>query len=410
MNLLQLARAAETLVQDVPAVTVDGARCQHATDKTSPCDLCAAACPSRAIQLDGGPVLDLSRCIRCGLCLNTCPAGVFDGADGAYRLLNCASKLVERRHVEIACAHHPDPSHGARGVDAVIQTDGCLSSLGASSYLGLLALGVETARVRLDACPDCPLRLMQPTIERTVQRAGALAMASSLSGRTIGLAESGSRLFRAKRLVVSVKNPPLSRRHFLRLAIPPAESAVDLLVERAEPQVSGPRSAPRERRRLLRALRRLPSPRQDAVLDDAEFTRLSASPACTACDLCARICPTGALELHKAEDAFALRFVAADCTNCGLCVEACSAGALSRSGAPSLPEVLQGECATLRSGPLQRCAKCHAAFSGDARDGLCPLCAARREQPFGAAIPDAVLKRLPDHVRARLQALPENRP
>lgn len=419
MKLIQLARAAETLeklIEDVPAVTVDAGRCQRAADKTSTCDLCVAACPAHAIQLDGAPALDLSRCIRCGLCLNACPAGVFDGADSAYRLLKCAAGLVERSIVEIACLHHPDPAHGARDVDAVIQTDSCLSTLGASSYLGLVALGVQQVRVRLDACPDCPLRQIQPAIERAARRADALATATSRAKGVSPVSERNPRLFRAKRPVVSVKNPPISRRAFLRFAIPVSETLVDQLVQRAEPQVSGEsgkKSAPRERRRLVRALRMLsmPAPYQNAALDDDEFTSLSASQACTACELCARVCPTGALEMHGTGATFALRFSAADCTNCGLCLDTCGAGALCRAGAPKLADIVRGERVTLRSGPLQRCAKCHTAFSGNRGDGLCPLCAARRQQPFGGVLPDALLKRLPDHVRARLQAHPpESRP
>jgi formate hydrogenlyase subunit 6/NADH:ubiquinone oxidoreductase subunit I len=318
-------------------------------------------------------------------------------------MLHCADRLIDRATLEIACKHHPEPARGARGVDAVIQTDGCLSSLGASSYMALLALGVEQVRVRLDACPDCPLRLMQPAIERSVRRADTLTSAGGRAGRSVVIAEHGPRL-KAKRPVFSVKNPPLSRRSFLRLAIPQSETIVDQLVQSGEPQVSGERSAPRERRRLLRALRLLPALSLDAQLADEEFTRLSASEACTACELCARVCPTGALELHKTDSTFALRFSAADCTNCGLCLDTCAVAALSRSGAPRLSEVIGGQRSTLRSGSLQRCTKCHAAFSGESSGGLCPLCAARRQQPFGGNVPDAVLKRLPENVRARLEA------
>jgi Ni,Fe-hydrogenase III small subunit/NAD-dependent dihydropyrimidine dehydrogenase PreA subunit len=49
------------------------------------CHACAAACPTDAISLEGGPKLDLGRCLFCAGCQEACPAGaVTHGGD--YRL------------------------------------------------------------------------------------------------------------------------------------------------------------------------------------------------------------------------------------------------------------------------------------------------------------------------------------
>jgi formate hydrogenlyase subunit 6/NADH:ubiquinone oxidoreductase subunit I len=50
---------------------------------------------------------------------------------------------------------------------------------------------------------------------------------------------------------------------------------------------------------------------------------------CTGCDLCARVCPTGALKVSELESQWALQFQIGQCVGCGVCIEACSSGALS---------------------------------------------------------------------------------
>lgn len=395
MNLLQLALAAEKLTQERPPVNLDAMRCHHVKDKDSPCNLCVVACPTEAIGLDGGVHVEADRCIRCGLCLHTCPTGVFSGYDGTHALLRCVDRLVDREIIEVACQHHPDPARGKRDVDAVIQTNGCLSAMSTAAYISLLALGVNEVRVRLDACADCPLRIVQPSLEKTVAQADAL---NADRDGGIRIAEAG----RAKRPVYSVKNPPVSRRGFFRMAAMQTESAVDELAPRQEMVYdSGP---PLERQRLIRALSRLDGLQPDAPVPDNSFIQMQASDDCTACGICARVCPTDALQIHTDADHFDLVFKPANCVNCGLCFTYCDPDALSAGGQPTYAEVISGQERTLIQGPLRYCHKCGAAFKSGNDDKLCPVCAARHENPFGVNLTPAVLKRLPEAARKRIQS------
>lgn len=404
MNLIALAQSAEALVQAQPPVLVEAQRCQHARNKASSCDLCVQACPTNAISLeDRAPIVTASDCIRCGLCLNYCPAGVFDAYDPSYNLLYCATQIDKKNSVEIACPVHPDPARGDAGVNAVMQTSRCLAAYGLSTYLGLLALGVEQIHVRLDACHACPLRLLEPHARDTAARANTIASPTAEPDRVV-VVDRGEASEWVARPVCAEKNPTLSRRNFFRLLSLQAEDDLNRLAQRDEPQVAGLISAPRDRRRQIRALRVLAQSQPDRVVIDDELVVLEADDRCTACEVCANVCPTGAIAIHKEEDRYALTFAPADCTRCGLCLEICEPDALRYGRSPLLSELVREQPLVLRSGALQRCTKCHTTFAGPGENGLCSFCATRRRNPFGLNLPETLLKALPDDVRARLEA------
>lgn len=368
MNLVKLALAAERFTQSQPPITVRPMQCVRARDKSAECDRCVDACPAGAIRLEGGVQLDAEACIRCGLCLHACPTDVFSGTDDVHRLLFCTSQLVDRETVEVACALHPDPATGDPKTDAVITTTGCLAALGASAYVSLAAQNVREVRVRLDACAACPLATLQPSIEATIDHADAL-LAGLGDGRRVSIAEPVQRP--KHRQVYSIKNPPVSRRGFFQAL---SQRGRDIL-----PTLEGVS----ERHRLIEALRQLAPDDQDQPMPGSDFAALTISDACTACTTCVRICPTGALEFARNEEAFQLTFSAAACVNCGLCIKYCEPGALQHGGSPSIGIVIAPYAAILHEGALTRCSRCNTPFAGHSDDGLCPICTYRRQNPFG---------------------------
>ncbi|MBZ0296395.1 MAG: 4Fe-4S binding protein [Anaerolineae bacterium] len=377
MNLVQLALTVEKLTKESPPVTVDPMLCLHSRNKNATCDICVRACPVGAIQLDGKPEVDTEACIRCGLCLHNCPTGAFEGRNNTYRLLRCAEQLVDREVIEVACSMHPTPAIGDGGVDAVIVTDGCLSALGPSAYAGLLALGVGQVRVRLDACAQCPLAMLQPHIQKTLSDVEALP---GVEGR-VDVAAVPQRT--KKRTVFSVKNPPMSRRGFFKkLSRQDVTSAADIAPNDVE-HVEG-QHAPRERQQLLNALRVIAPPQ--APVAGEGFTHFSISSDCTACAVCARVCPTGALQFEKQEDTFQITFASGDCVDCGLCMSYCEPGALQEDGLPIVQELVDSTPELLHAGELHRCSRCGMPFAGDSQNGLCPVCAFRRNNPFGRRV------------------------
>ena len=153
-----------------------------------------------------------------------------------------------------------------------------------------------------------------------------------------------------------------------------------------------------QRARVLAALRQLRGP--GTSLDDVSDLLLPSASlvatGCTACGVCVRACPTGAISLEKAEQTsvngggtFTLTALASRCFDCGRCVALCPSGALVRAG--QLDWALLADAGTgtgtIASGSVHRCARCGDDFASGQSDQCCPICQFRLENPFGSRLP-----------------------
>lgn len=406
MNLLQLALAAEELTHQNPGLQVEPARCVRSLNQHATCEICVTTCPTGAITLDGNhPTVDMDSCIKCGLCQHACPTGAFESSNHTYHLLNCITRIPDHEIVDVMCAHHRQPDKAARDSDAIIQINGCLAGLAPSAYVGMVTTGVQQIRVRLDACADCPLRILQPHIEHTLTNAATILMAFDHPDRIQMVTEDAPHW--RQRPHHHAKNPPLSRRGFFSMLAPDTTSAAAEIAPQVEPPPTTEKHPPLERRRLLRALGRLEArpPDPETRLNAAGFATFTVADGCTACEVCARVCPTAALQVEKTPPTFSVIFSTRLCTDCGLCVDLCEPGVLHRAQPPLAAALQTDQAEALHTGSLQQCPRCKSWFSGDGSSKFCPVCDFRRQNPLGAKLPNALLDTLPGKTRDRLRRL-----
>lgn len=392
MNLLGIASAAEQLaaVLERPPVTIESKRCVRARNRAAECETCVQVCPAGAISIEDGVRIDLDACVSCGACYHTCPAGVFSGRDDLRNILTCIDNLVDRDVVEVMCAPHPSTLALSARTDAVIRVEGCLASLGASAYIGMLALGAGQIIVRTDHCADCPLHDTQCAIQSAIDSAQGILAGRGEASRLLQQQDAPQPRKGANRPVHSSKNPPLSRRKFFSRFSLNGEEAIRMILPTDEGLDDAESNTPRERRRLLAGLALLPPAKQDDPLPDGlPFARLSVAEGCTACGMCGRVCPTGAIQFFKTDDRFAVSFASGACTRCGQCIMFCEPGVLQRDGTPTPSELIAAEPVVLAIGDAKRCERCGTLFVGAGT--LCAPCEFRRQNPFGMRTPPSAL-------------------
>lgn len=325
------------------------------------------------------------------------PAAASDQLAPLVRWLAWQPDPVE---LHVGCADGPDRLP-ARRRDAVVLLATCAADVPLSGWLELIAAGAVTLTVH-ERHPEADLAPLADAraLLRSAGHPGALAI--------VGAADA------AAPVIVPPAAPP-RRRGRVRprratavgtLTLP--RRAVLAPVARARP---GARDRPEtERSRLNRVLEHFritlpapaavpgaasqPSSPEVALASAPPRVALLDAPGCTACGVCVRACPAGALSLVDLAPTGlrALHQEVAACTDCGRCVDLCPEHVLHRSPTPGWDAVLTPDVHEVARTATRHCERCGAAF-GSARPvtpggrALCSVCEFRRAHPFGSAPP-----------------------
>lgn len=323
------------------------------------------------------PALDESACARCGACLHGCPTEVFSqSVPQEARLVKSADALPEQV-IAVVCPLHPAPDRSVAPGAIVLRHTRCLVGLGCADLLALAQDGRRTVWLDDAPCANCPLAVNQAEIARHAHEASALL---SAAGKPVAVrcasTLSAPTARPAARPVVDGSQPRVTRRGLLRAFLPPATEAPgpDEPPEPEPTRWSHGKRFPPQRRALLRRLRRWTARDADAV---APFPSVRIDEGrCSACELCARFCPTDALHFTTDGDGFSLAFEAARCVGCSICVMACPEDAVMLDASMAFA-VLTGDPVTVAVGNLLPCSGCGAQTAHRPRDAQ-PTCHACR--------------------------------
>ena len=385
---MSLFDAAEFIVEsDRLSVNFDSQRCLHAFSNLSNCEACFEICPVNAIHPGKPPDFEKASCVNCMACIPACPVSAFDAVDAIPALFKCAARSRETT-IELICQKNSQPELGSEISHIAIRIRGCLAGLGSSAYLGLTALGKKEIILRLEDCDNCELGILKSQIHHQVTLAHHLI--SPQANQSITIIEDVENLnLESRRSLWDADNPPLSRRDLFRLASQTEElTLVKTLVSNSDIQGQTPG---RDRLRMNAALKQL----IDQNLIDQAFSHESFNYAlllvnsdCSACGVCARACPTGALHFNQKESHFQLEFSPLDCINCAICQNICTEDAIKMNLNPSISEIFQQDgIQMLIKGDVIRCSRCGVWFSPKQGETYCRTCNFRVQHPFGSRTP-----------------------
>jgi ferredoxin len=359
------------------------------------CDRCVQACPVQAIELHAGaPALETAACVDCGACLPACPTDVFSQRVSPEGLLvQAAEQAYRAERLAVACAVHPNPAQCQAPVQRVLRHSRCLASLDVDHLLALTREGRRDVWLDDTSCTSCAIGQARRLILKTAEAANILLSGSSRPGNVHLVSEQPDDLRRdgASLPVTQAIPRSLARREiFARFTRLGEEAWNEAFTDR--PSAT---SIPASRQRLLRQLQAW-SPAPEAALPVATIPFAAVqvnSDTCSACGLCARLCPTEALRLDKLgahddaesaatpadqaenQNAWQLSFQPAVCIACGICALACPEQAVSY-GDELLASALHGDETALADGHLTTCTSCGAALAAWPQEqrALCYAC------------------------------------
>ncbi len=352
-------------------IRVESSRCVVSQAARARCRRCEAVCPADAIHLEARqPHLDAARCISCGLCLTTCPTGVFRLEGLAWSdLLSKLALQAEGGALTLRCAYAK--------AEAEVSFP-CLGMVDADVLLALAAQGVHHLTLRTAECASCPLRggdRLQAALDEVEQRR---KVEMKVVWERVE-AEAEVDLEGTLRELGSPWARKLDRRGFLRLLGAGLGTAATRPLSPFLPQegeASEKQHAKLTPTRLV-LLHAVPS-----VEEAPTFPTYRIGAACDDCQdadaLCVRFCPTGALQRESEEGVIRFTLRPELCLDCGLCADLCPRQAISR-GEPAPG----GAPLSLRTFETIRCRRCGRETIA-AEDGLCPAC--RRESDLHAML------------------------
>ena len=305
---------------------------------------------------------------RANIATGPAPGGPASDHDDLTSLLRWLADQPDSPSIGLVCAHETGPIRPPTDMVAV-RLDGCAGELSLASYLEVAGGGTSQLTV---LAPDCP-------------ELGAIRATLAVANRLLGPHSDICRLVdtvKKRRLrhaqVYELHRLPLSRRRLLFLT---------RLDHAWMPDVHAD-----QRTRVLAALRQLSTP--DACLNDMSDVLLPSASlvasGCTACGVCVRACPTGAISLEKSSaggvGSFSLTALVTKCVDCGRCVALCPSGALVRTGQLEWARLADGGTEAIASGSVRRCERCSEDFAGTEASQYCPICQFRLENPFGSRL------------------------
>ena len=350
----------------------DVALCVRATSKFSDCTKCIDACPESLSLVDNLPSFPLATGVEAAASVGVCPTEAFSLSD--FSTTEFFFSFLESK-VRLISPKFNVP---------------CISILSVEHLISLALASDETISIDLSTY-DVSSILFEDITKRIEEVNFILSSFSEKQLETNYVAEEVSK----EQEVTKVEDVPTSRRSFLGNAslkgVIKHKKTFDDAVDADEMQhfkidssiISKikDKNLPDKRKILLTTLKHANLPDIFEVLPQEEVSFVSQKfidESCTNCQICYRICPTGAL---SSNGKFSLiHFDAMLCVKCHLCHDACEPDSIGLQDGFEIKEFFEPKQRTLATFDIKRCNECGNNFTYTGGEQACPRCMVEEEE------------------------------
>jgi formate hydrogenlyase subunit 6/NADH:ubiquinone oxidoreductase subunit I len=355
-------------------VTLEAGKCVRALSKFSECSHCVTICPTEALKVEAEalPSLNLSLCVSCGACNGVCPTEAFKLDD--FDPTNFFFEFASDDDTLISCRKNV-PCIAALNTEHIIALSGLKGSL----------------TFDMGHCEGCDIaHTCRPRIESVADEANylleALEQPASITLADVKYEASGGKGTEKDRRSffksINLKNAMQTKLDFDR----EVEMATDERIEHSLDAVHiaqlRQKHLPDRRKLFFTALKRMKKPSVYHVIDAEEvsFTsqKILDTDSCTACQMCYRICPTGALTSDNKNSK--IDFDPFLCIKCHLCHDVCEPDCLTLSTSYNLKEMFEPQVQNLASFTVRNCYECSTPFVSLQGEKLCYRCKIEEEE------------------------------
>ena len=351
------------------SLQLDVSSCVRATSKFSECTKCVDACPDSITLIDNLPSFANNTGVEASACIGVCPTEAFSFSDFSvteffFTFLDSKVRLISPK------LNVP-----------------CLSILSVEHLISLALASDDEINLDLSAYDRSSILFEQ--IEERIEEANFVL--SSFSKKQL--------VTNSEPIEIDKKeNEPQeenSRRSFLgnaslkgvvkhKMSFDEAVEADELKTFTLDREIISKikeKSLPDKRKILFTVLKRVDAPNIFEILPEEEVSFTSqkfVDENCTNCQICYRICPTGAL---SSNGKFSLiNFDAMLCVKCRLCHEVCEPNSIQLQAGFEIKEFFEPKQRTLATFNIKRCNECGNYFTYKGGEQSCPRCSVEEEE------------------------------
>ncbi len=356
----------------------DLASCVRAASKFSECTKCVDACPESIQIIDNIPSFRVATGVEAAPCLGACPTEAFALSDFSvteffFSFLESKVRLISSK-INVPCISVLSVEHLislalASETPITIDLNGYQEG---SHLLELIEDRIEEANYVLSSFSEKSLRtnLDESTRVKVVPEESAEEITSDedTASRRDFLTNS-----------TSVKGVIKHKQDF--------DDAVDAEeFQKFDLDVSvisklKDKTIPDKRKILFTTLKRALVPEAYEVLAEEDVSFVSQKfidDSCTNCQICYRVCPTGALSSNGKFSV--INFDAMLCVKCHLCHDVCEPNSIQLQSGFEIKEFFEPAQRTLASFTIKRCNECGNNFTYTGGEQACPRCMAEEEE------------------------------
>lgn len=339
--------------------------CVRSLSVESECKKCESICPTNAIVVGKPlPAINFSACVSCGGCTSVCPTEALRLEE--FNATELFFEFMESEENLLSCKKNVP----------------CLSALSVEHIISMALLKKEIIfdMAHCDTCSiahSCKMQIMAnyeeasyllEAIESDAKvRLEAVAFESSLETK------SDRRDFLS---VLNLKTVGKMKKSFEDEMQKADDALIEHTLKKEDIALLRKKVIPERRKLFFMALKRAQKPSVFHTVDANEVSFTSQKrldeTLCTACQMCYRVCPTGALSSNVKNAK--IDFDPLVCVKCHICHDVCAPDALTLSKAYNVKEFFEPEVQNLIAFSVKRCDECNVIFSTNNDDRLCYRC------------------------------------
>ena len=345
--------------------------CVRSLSVESECNKCEIVCPTGAIVIGNNPlpVINFSNCVECGGCHGICPSEAlsletFNATDFFFDFVESEENLIScRKNVPCISALSVEYiiSMAVLKKEIILDMGYCDECAIATTCHKQILENYEEATYILQAMENsAEIKLMDVCFETQKKETDRRSFLSALNLKSMGQVKSS----------------------FEQEVIKASDELVEHTLQKIDTALLKRKTIPEKRKIFFTAIKRVEKPSQFHIVDATEISFTSAKimdeEKCTACQMCYRVCPTGALTSDIKNSK--IDFDPFLCIKCHICHDVCEPEAITLSSSYNIKEFFEPTVQNLVSFEVKRCNECNMIFSTNNNERLCSRCKAEEEE------------------------------